>query len=396
MKGLNRYFLVIGLVAWLSMFMAEAAPDLFVSEFSLNPETPVQGSPVTVRLGVYNQGTGSSGPFSVQWWPGENYRNLGCSWEVDGLVARGGKILTCTYDGYPSWYANINTKVLVDSGGVVAESDEANNIFLKPISVSKPGAGSPGPVGPGSASGSPDLFVSEFSLNPETPVQGSPVTVRLGVYNQGTGSSGPFSVQWWPGENYRNLGCSWEVDGLVARGGKILTCTYDGYPSWYANINTKVLVDSGGVVAESDEANNIFLKPISVSKPGAGSPGPVGPGSASGSPDLFVSEFSLNPETPVQGSPVTVRLGVYNQGTGSSGPFSVQWWPGENYRNLGCSWEVDGLVARGGKILTCTYDGYPSWYANINTKVLVDSGGVVAESDEANNIFLKPISVNHP
>ena len=54
MKGLNRYFLVIGLVAWLSMFMAEAAPDLFVSEFSLNPETPVQGSPVTVRLGVYN------------------------------------------------------------------------------------------------------------------------------------------------------------------------------------------------------------------------------------------------------------------------------------------------------------------------------------------------------
>jgi hypothetical protein len=57
---------------------------------------------------------------------------------------------------------------------------------------------------------------------------------------------------------------------------------------------------------------------------------------------------------------------------------------------------VDGLVARGGRILTCTYDGYPSWYANINTKVLVDSGGVVAESDEANNIFLKPISVNHP
>ena len=267
MKGLNRYFLVIGLVAWLSMFMAEAAPDLFVSEFSLNPETPVQGSPVTVRLGVYNKGTASSGPFSVQWWPGENYRNLGCSWEVDGLVARGGKILTCTYDGYPSWYANINTKVLVDSGGVVAESDEANNIFLKPISVSKPGAGSPGPVGPGSASGSPDLFVSEFSLTPETPVQGSPVTVRLGVYNQGTGSSGPFSVQWWPGENYRNLGCSWEVDGLVARGGKILTCTYDGYPSWYANINTKVLVDSGGVVAESDEANNIFLKPISVNHP---------------------------------------------------------------------------------------------------------------------------------
>jgi uncharacterized membrane protein YfbV (UPF0208 family) len=364
------------------MVGAESAPDLFVSEFSLDPATPVQGSPVTVRLGVYNMGTAPSGPFTVQWWPGENYQDLGCSWPVDGLVAHGGRILTCTYDGYPSWYSNINTKVVVDSDGAVAESDEANNVFLKPISVSRPGAGSP------------DLFVSEFSLDPATPVQGSPVTVRLGVYNKGTAPSGPFSVEWWPGENYQDLGCSWPVDGLVARGGRILTCTYDGYPSWYSNINTKVVVDSGGAVAESDEANNIFLKPISVTQPGAGSPGPVGP--AAGSPDLFVSEFSLDPATPVQDSPVTVRLGVYNKGTAPSGPFSIEWWPGENYQDLGCGWEVEGLVAGGGRILTCTYPGYPSWYSNINTKVVVDSGGAVAESDEANNIFLKPISVTQP
>jgi hypothetical protein len=62
---------------------------------------------------------------------------MGCSWVVDGLVARGGRILTCTYPGYPSWYANINTKVVVDSGGAVVEGDEGNNIFLKPISVSR-------------------------------------------------------------------------------------------------------------------------------------------------------------------------------------------------------------------------------------------------------------------
>ena len=387
-----RYFLVLGLLAWLSIVMAVAAPDLYVSEFSISPETPVQGSPVTVRLGVYNKGTTPSGPFNVQWWPGENYRDLGCGWTVDGLVARGGRILTCTYAGYPSWYSNINTKVVVDSGGAVAESDESNNIFLKPISVSKPGAGPTGPVGP--TLGSPDLYVSEFSISPATPVQGSPVTVRLGVYNKGTAASGPFTVQWWPGENYRDLGCGWTVDGLVARGGRILTCTYAGYPNWYSNINTKVVVDSGGAVAESDESNNIFLKPISVSKPGAGPTGPVGP--TLGSPDLYVSEFSMSPATPVQGSPVTVRLGVYNKGTAASGPFTVQWWPGENYRDLGCGWTVDSLVARGGRILTCTYAGYPSWYSNINTKVVVDSGGAVAESDESNNIFLKAIKVNRP
>jgi len=44
-----------------------------------------------VRVGVYNKGTAASGPFKVQWWPGENYQGPACSWPVDGLVARGGK-----------------------------------------------------------------------------------------------------------------------------------------------------------------------------------------------------------------------------------------------------------------------------------------------------------------
>ena len=39
-------------------------------------------------------------------------------------MARGGRILTCTYEGYPSWYGQINTKTAVDSDGAVAESDE--------------------------------------------------------------------------------------------------------------------------------------------------------------------------------------------------------------------------------------------------------------------------------
>jgi len=52
-------FLTLGLLAMVFMAVAEAAPDLYVSEFSLNPETPVQGSPVTVRLGVYNMGNSS-------------------------------------------------------------------------------------------------------------------------------------------------------------------------------------------------------------------------------------------------------------------------------------------------------------------------------------------------
>jgi len=193
------------------------------------------------------------------------------------------------------------------------------------------------------------------------------------------------------------------LDGLVARGGRILTYTYSGYPSWYSNIKTKTVVDSAGIVAESNERNNVYLKTIKVLQPGSAPSGgsssggsAPGSGSSGGSPDLFVSEFSMTPETPTQGSPVTVRIGVYNKGTSASGPFKVQWWPGENYQAPAYSWNVDGLVARGGRILTYTYSGYPSWYSNIKTKTVVDPAGAVAESDENNNVYKKTISVNRP
>jgi hypothetical protein len=113
-------------------------PDLFVSEFSLDPATPIQGDPVSVRVGVYNQGNDKSGAFTVQWWAGENFKEPACTWQVDSLAAGGGRILTCTYDGYPSWYGSLTAKVVVDSAEEVAESDEENNMDRMTISVIKP------------------------------------------------------------------------------------------------------------------------------------------------------------------------------------------------------------------------------------------------------------------
>jgi hypothetical protein len=404
------WLMAIAILALLQM--AAAAPDLYVSEFSLSPEQPVQGSPVSVQVGVYNQGNSPSGPFTVHWLPGENYREPACTWYVDGLVARGGRILTCTYEGYPSWYAQINTKVVIDGYGQVVESDESNNAFIEPISVSKPSGSAQdisnllveNPVlgqavflNPGALLDSnPDLFISEFSLSPETPKQGSPVSVRVGVYNKGSKASGPFSVNWWPGENYPQPACSWDVDGLVPNGGRILTCTYDGYPSWYGSINTKVVADVSGQVDESDESNNADIKTISVSKASPPSQVPAPQQPSNQKPDLFVSEFSLSPSPPVQGQPVQVRVGVYNKGTSPSGPFSVNWWPGENYQQPECSWQVDSLVPNGGRILTCTYQGYPSWYAQIVTMTEVDSSNQVAESNENNNANRETIKVSKP
>jgi hypothetical protein len=233
---------------------AVASPDLYVSRFQLSPATPVKGQPVTVRMIVYNRGTQRSGPFCVQWWPGENYTVPARTWFIAGMNARGGRVLTFTYPGYPSHYARINTKVVVDSAHQVAESDEFNNVYRRQIRVAQ---------GP-SAIGEPDLYVSNFELLPTTPVRGEPVTVRISVYNRGTRRSGPFQVQWWPGENYPAPARTWIIDGMNPRGGRVLTFTYPGYPSHYARINTKVVVDSACQVDESNEYNNTYRQEIRV------------------------------------------------------------------------------------------------------------------------------------
>lgn len=111
-------------------------------------------------------------------------------------------------------------------------------------------------------------------------------------------------------------------------------------------------------------------------------------------PDLYISEFSLDPATPTKGNPVDVRVGVYNQGNAVAGSFTVAWWPGENYTSPACTWTIASLVANGGRILTCTYAGYPSQYGSIVTKVVADTSNTVAESDESNNIGTITISVN--
>jgi|GEM_PF-2199288 len=113
-------------------------PDLRISKVSLDPSTPTQDGPVSVQVEVYNQGTGSAGAFTVQWWAGENYPGPACTWPVEKLVAQEKKSFTCRYDGYPSWYGNITTMAVADSSGEVAESNMANNANKMTISVSPP------------------------------------------------------------------------------------------------------------------------------------------------------------------------------------------------------------------------------------------------------------------
>lgn len=114
--------------------------------------------------------------------------------------------------------------------------------------------------------GKPDLVISGLNLSPSTPTQGRRVLVRVEVANTGNEKAGAFTVEWWAGENFPEPGCTWRVTGLDVGENKRLTCTYDGYPSWYSRINTKVVADSKGEIDEEKEANNQRLRQIRVQR----------------------------------------------------------------------------------------------------------------------------------
>lgn len=235
---------------------AGAQADLFISEFSLSPTVPEQGQPVDVRLGVYNKGTAPAGRFKVEWWAGENYQSPACTWAVDDLAARGGRILHCRYAGYPSWYSKLVTKAVADPFGSVAETEEANNVRTMTIQVAKAGA-----------AGQPNLSIAAIALSPAPPTQGRPVQVKVKVHNSGTAAAGPFKVEWWPGERFPEPACKWRVNGLASGDTTLQRCTYEGYRSWYSSLVTKAVADVSNDVAESDERDNVTRMEIRVGKP---------------------------------------------------------------------------------------------------------------------------------
>ena len=116
--------------------------------------------------------------------------------------------------------------------------------------------------------------------------------------------------------------------------------------------------------------------------------------SAQPEPDIIITDFTLNPATPVKGQLVQVSITVYNNGDVQAGAFSVKWWAVENDAAPACIWDVTSLSAKGGQVKTCDYSGYPNQHASVNTKVFVDADNTVVESNESNNVMLKQITVN--
>jgi len=116
--------------------------------------------------------------------------------------------------------------------------------------------------GGGSSGGTPDLVAVGMQYSPSPMKKNDPISIMVKVTNGGNGPANNFAVTFL--FNQDKSVCSWAVDSLAAGATINLECefTYDGNASKYW---TRLVVDSGGQVDESNEGNNKYDKEVPFS-----------------------------------------------------------------------------------------------------------------------------------
>ncbi len=268
-------------------------PDLVVSSFTLSPSVAVPGTPARATIVVKNEGNNPAGPFQVDWRPWFFGPTL--SRQVNSLAVDATATVTLDYT-FP-FPGSSDSFITVDSTSRVAEVDENNNGKQVQISVA------PNVV---------DLTITNVAVSPATPVQGAPATVAITIRNNGNAPAGPFVLEWNPDAFFivtpSLQTVSQQLSGLGAGETRTVNLSFS-YPR-AGNFNTVANIDAFGNIAESVETNNLFVKDVTVA------PAPI---------DLVITNFTLNPATPVRFGQTTANITVRNNGPIATNGFAVLW-----------------------------------------------------------------------
>ncbi|HEX3540141.1 MAG TPA: CARDB domain-containing protein [Acidimicrobiales bacterium] len=345
----------------LSVTVVPATVDLTISNFSLNPDEPVQGRVTTASITVTNLGNSAAGAFRVEWDPRPFVTPL--SVQLNGLGAGASQTVTLNYTYLtpgPTPSYDVSTKAIVDPTNTVKETNENNNTASMTIQVFPP---------------LPDLTVLGVTTSPN-PVAGVPVTVSIDVGNVGVAPAGPFLVQWKPGPFIAPL--TVQVNKLAASSSTVVNLSYTYARS--GTYNSTVTVDPTNQVKELFENNNTAAFQVALSVPFI---------------DLVALGLTSNPGSPTQGVPATITVTVQNQGNIAAGPFLVAWNPDTtglivpSAQTL--SSQVNGLAA--GATTTVTFSfSYPK-FGDFRTLAQVDPLNAVKENNKTNNDVLLPLTV---
>ena len=260
-------------------------PDLVVSASDWRPERPSVGDTVTFSVVIENRGDAAAREFHV------SFRDTSSIWQPMEKMASGDLAAGRTTDVSFEWPAEADPHqfvVVADSRKEVTESDEDNNELTVNYD----------------ATVAADLVVSSITSSPRKPSIDEDTTIKVTVNNKGQGRSGSsilsLTIAGPDGEVDQS---NRRVEEIAAGASSILEF------QWEAKAGSHTFtaaVDSRGVVAETDESNNVLTEEIVTALA-----------------DLNVSEVQASKENPSAGDRIEIRVRVKNVGRGDSGRFTV-------------------------------------------------------------------------
>ncbi|WP_371612029.1 CARDB domain-containing protein [Streptomyces clavifer] len=224
----------------------------------------------------------------------------------------------------------------------------------------------------GTAAPNPDLTVSDLTWSPATPSEKDDVTVNATVRNTGTAAAAATTVDV---SLEGQVAGSAPVSGLAAGASVTVPVAVGKRPMGTYGVST--VVDPSDTVVEQDNSNN---SRTAASKLVVGqSPGP----------DLEVLGITSSPANPAVGAAVTFTVSVHNRGTTAVSPSTVTRLLVEGTTLNGAT----GAVPAGGTVTVPIGGTWTAKSGGANLTATADATGVVAETNEDNNVFARAIVV---
>ena len=369
------------------------AADLSITQASISPEAATAGAEAEVSYTLANTGSEQAGETQVAFYVSTN-ATLSSN---DTFVTRNDADEADAGDSgdededitVPAGLASGDYFLLVvaDDRNAVTESNESNNVFAVPFTVTG------GDTGGG---GDADLAVSGVSVSPASAGAGDEIEVSYTLANRGSEDAAESQIAFYVS---RDASLSSD-DVLVSRedGDEVDAGDSESsdedltVPASLASGDYFVLVvaDDRNAVTESNERNNVGAAAFTVT-------GSTGGGD--GTADLRVTNAAVTPGGGEAGESVQVSYTLANEGTGQAAESSLAFYLSTD-RDLGSSDtlieadDVDEQDANSSgdedEDITVPAGVAPGDYFLL---IVADDGNEVTERRENNNVFAVPFTV---
>jgi len=240
----------------------DAKPDLTVQNLIVTPVEVSPGGSIDITCSILNIGAATAGANEVRLYLSQDLNqddnDIYLAYGTIDPIEAGAKITVSGADislpdnlASGTWYALL----IVDAAQAVDETNEENNQASTPIKVQ------------GLA---PDLLITNMALFPAIITPGSNVRITFNVANNGPVQAAPVKTTFYlSGDETLDPSDAYLCDVSTRfLGAKVNILMYSGFvmspqitPGQYYLIG---MVDKEGVVVESDETNNIYVKSITL------------------------------------------------------------------------------------------------------------------------------------